>query len=641
MIILIVLLLLFLYYIEPSLTKQSLKINNEHGSARWSTKNEIQKNFVKEKIGKINEAGFPIYYSKNNKFVYFDRETPHWLYIGSTGSGKTATSVLSECSFYATAKKKKSMFITDPKGEIFEKTSQMFKDNGYNILTLDFRNPSLSNHLNILDSIINEYELYLENNEKSIKEVDRQKSIVYKNNSIFHLAECNQLVDSLSSMIMNDITAHEKFWNNSACDLLYGLIFFFLEEYGERKIKRENITLTSIKKFQNSFMTEKNMRLLKKYIEQKDYSSKSKDKLQSLLNISDTTFRSIISTFNERMRLFDDINVENITSESDFDFNILGKKATVLYCCIPDENKIYYSLISIIVSLIYKSLVILSNEQQNKRLPVELVFMLDEFANTPPLTDIETLVSVARSRGMWFRFFIQSFAQLDNLYGKDISQVIQDNCGLVYLKTNTQETAEAISRRLGNKTIKSNSLNYSFENNNGSHSINLMSRNLLTADEIKQLHHKVIIFPTLGYPIFRNTVIYTKFKCYTSGKISRHIRPLERLINTYYTIDQLNSNSNENNENINTEEKIRFQLIIKEILKSFVNVGYEIEYNTVNNLSCASIYLTAPMSKSDIIVLNDLSKKMNFHFNVIMGKENIKRENRNSKIEIFLIQDKM
>ena len=96
MIILIVLLLLFLYYIEPSLTKQSLKINNEHGSARWSTKNEIQKNFVKEKIGKINEAGFPIYYSKNNKFVYFDRETPHWLYIGSTGSGKTATSVLSE-----------------------------------------------------------------------------------------------------------------------------------------------------------------------------------------------------------------------------------------------------------------------------------------------------------------------------------------------------------------------------------------------------------------------------------------------------------------------------------------------------------------------------------------------------------------
>lgn len=35
------------------------------------------------------------------------------------------------------------------------------------------------------------------------------------------------------------------------------------------------------------------------------------------------------------------------------------------------------------------------------------------------------------------------------MYGKDISQIILDNCGLVYLKTNTQETAEAISKRLG------------------------------------------------------------------------------------------------------------------------------------------------------------------------------------------------
>ena len=35
----------------------------------------------------------------------------------------------------------------------------MFEDNGYTILTLDFRNPSLSNHLNILEPIIREYEL--------------------------------------------------------------------------------------------------------------------------------------------------------------------------------------------------------------------------------------------------------------------------------------------------------------------------------------------------------------------------------------------------------------------------------------------------------------------------------------------------
>lgn len=631
------LIILFLYFIEPFITKQSLKNNNEHGSARWSTKKEIHKNFVKEKVGKIQDAGFPVYYSQNNKYIWFDKGTPHWLYIGSTGSGKTATSVLNECSFYATAKKKVSMFITDPKGEIFEKTSKMFKEQGYNVFTLDFRNPSYSNHLNVLNPIIEEYELYLENDKNSRNEQDRYKSMELKNNSILHLAECNQLVDSLSSMIMNDITAHEKFWNNSACDLLYGLIFFFLEEYEQRKISRDKITLTSIKKFQNSSMTDKNMKVLKKYIEQKDYSSKAKDKLQSLLNISDTTYRSIVSTFNERMRLFDDINVENITSESDFDFNILGKEPTVLYCCVPDENKIYYSLISIIVSLIYKSLVILANEQENKRLPIELIFMLDEFANTPPLPDIETIVSVARSRGMWFRFFIQSFAQLDNLYGKDISQVIQDNCGLVYLKTNTQETAEAISRRLGNKTIKSNSMNYSFGNSSGSQSISLISRNLLTADEIKQLHFKTIIFSTIGYPIFRDTIIYKKFKCYKSGHIDRNVRTLKRLTNTYYTVEELNNNKcNETNYTMSSEVKYKLDLIVKEILKLFINVGYELDYTAINNLYGVHIYLSAPMSKSDLVLLNELSKKLNFRFNIFIGKENVQRENRNSKIEVFL-----
>ena len=99
-----------------------------------------------------------------------------------------------------------------------------------------------------------------------------------------------------------------------------------------------------------------------------------------------------------------------------------------------------------VLSLIYKTLVLLSNTQPNKRLPYDLVFLLDEFANTPPLEDIETIVSVARSRGMYFQFFLQSFAQLDNLYGKEVSQIIQDNCGLAYLKTNTQETAESISK---------------------------------------------------------------------------------------------------------------------------------------------------------------------------------------------------
>lgn len=627
--------LFFLYLIESIITKQKIQNNNEHGSARWSTKQEINKHFHKQNINNIEKSGFPVYYSKDNKFVWFDYDTPHWIYLGSTGSGKSVTAVIPECSFIATAKNKRSVFITDPKGEIFSTTSKMFKDNGYKILTLDFRNPSLSNHLNVLEPIIKEYELFNEYDKLSINE----NNVEYKNKSIEHLAECNQLISSLSTMIMEDKTAKEVFWNNSASDLLYGIISLFLEDYIDGKIKREQITLSSIKKFQNSSMSDKNLKTLKKYIQTKPYGFKSKDKLIPIISTSDNTYKSITSIFNERMTLFDDINVENITSNSDFEFDDLGKEPTVLYCCIPDESKIYYTLVSIVVSLIYKTLVVLCNNQPKKRLPYDLVFLLDEFANTPPLPDIETIVSVARSRGMQFQFFLQSFAQLDNLYGREVSQIIQDNCGLAYLKTNTQETAEAISKRLGNKTIETSSLNYqlSLTNNNGSRGTSLIARNLLTSDEIKQLHFKTIIFPTIGYPIFRDTVVYKKFKCYQEGMINRKIRPLTRL-NNYYTVENLVFNENKEDK-LNTKElqiKSKLVNIINQVIKIFGKVDFNVEYVKNNDEMIAELYLSPPLSLTDIEKLETLSSNLNFYYNAISDKQKINISNRNSKIEIKL-----
>lgn len=645
--------IIFLYFIEPILAKEKIKNNNEHGSARWSTFGEIKKNFKKETIADINKSGFPVYFSKDNKKVWFDHQTPHWIYLGSTGSGKSVTSVIPNCSFIATAKTKKSVFITDPKGEIFQTTSQLFKDNGYDVLTLDFRHPEYSKHINLLEPVIKEYELYDKYKKLSENEKDEEKIIDYKNKSIVHFAEANQLVNDITTMIMDDPTAREKFWNNSAGDLLYGIIFLFLEEYVDGNIKRNQITLTSVKKFQNSSMTDANNKKLKKYMELKTYEMKSKDKLLPILNISDTTYRSITSTFNERMRLYDDVNVENITSNSDFEFDSLGKKPTVLYCCIPDESKIYYSLISIIVSLIYKTLVILCNEQLNKRLPYDLVFMLDEFANTPPLADITTMVSVARSRGMSFNFYLQSFAQLDNLYGKDVSQVIQDNCGLAYLKTNTQSTADEISRRLGTRGVETSSLNYSmsFINNNGSKNTSLISRSLMTADEIKQLHYKTIIFPTKGHPILRDTITYDKFSCYKAGMIERQKRPLERLVETYYTVEDIPTPNNSQQTTKSTPQrvelntvdpKIKQQLekIINELLKVFINVDYEVEYSNIDKIDYAHLYLSSIMSNADILAINNLSETMNFYFTIISSKEKVNRKNRNSKIEIYLKDNK-
>ena len=84
------------------------------------------------------------------------------------------------------------------------------------------------------------------------------------------------------------------------------------------------------------------------------------------------------------MAIFDDVNVANVTSTSDFDFDILGKEKSALYVIVPDEDKVYYTLVTIIVGLLYKELVKLANSTGKRKVLIEIDWILDEFSNCPP-----------------------------------------------------------------------------------------------------------------------------------------------------------------------------------------------------------------------------------------------------------------
>lgn len=650
LLVLIVFIICFIY-IEPVIAKHKIKNNNEYGSARFSTESEINKNFVKEKISNIQDVGFPVYYDKNVTHVWFDKETPHYVYLGSSGSGKSVTCVINMVTFIANAKKPRSIFVTDPKGEIYHTTSKMLNDKGYKVLTIDFRHPELSNHINILEPIICEYERYIEYEKLTDKTINESEKLDYQNKSISSYAETNRLITSLASMITYDKSqGKDPFWNNSAKNLLEGLIGFFLEEYKDGKICREQITMTSIRKFQNSTMEEKNSKKFKSYIEQKPYGSKSKDSLIPILSSSENTYKSITSVFSEKMAIFDDVNVANVTSKSDFEFDILGKEKSALFVIVPDEDKIYYTLVTIILGLLYKELVKLANSNENKKCPVEIDWICDEFSNCPPLVEpsIESIISVARSRGLRYHLFIQSLSQLDNVYGKEVAQIILDNSGLAYLKTNTMDTAEAISKRLGKKTIESNSISQSVSltNYNGNKSTSLIARDLLTPDEVKNLHYKTIIFPNIGYPIFRDTVIYKKLSCYSSGELERQITPLVDLSNTYFTVEDIKTKydrlfRNRNDKSIykeelseydkfKEEEKVKLNKIVEIVQDQLKDKISLFEFKENNNRTYASFELSKPLNTKELTFIKGKINKDVFHLEIDNGN------NTKSTIEIHL-----
>ncbi len=684
--------------LEPRFSKRKLENKNEHGSSKFADLKEIQNTFVKENINDINSVGFPVWYEKKNgnfENVYFDNKSPHFLLIGSTGSGKSVTVVIPECIMFATAKEKHSVVVTDPKGEIFKSTSKIFKDNGYDVITIDFRNPNKSNKINIMQPIIDEWKEYCNSNKTmlflfahfikcnriKLENIDEEKYVdkiknkynleeylidiisnnksylselltnkkmyendllndklgdnenlkdymltktndeiiymirEYQNISSKHQAESNRLVISLADLIFVDKDANDKFWINSAKQLFIGIVGVFLEDYQEGLIPENKINISSVKKFQNSSLIKENQSFLQKNVNNRKYGNLSKDYLTSILSAAENTYKSITAVFGEKMAIFDDLNVENVTSISEFEFSSLGKKPVALFIIVPDEDRAYFQLVTIIIGMLTKDLTKFANlPENNGTLPVKIEWLLDEFANCPPLSSIETLVSVARSRGMRFQFFIQSFSQLNQVYGKEVASIIQDNCALVYLKTNTVETAKVISEKLGKSTIETNSISKSTDpmKVGANQTTSLMGKELLTVTEIISLKYKTIIFPTVSNPIFRDTYLYSDlFPIYKNVEVlDRKTKVLKRITSNYYTVEELRRNYNtKNNQIINQVAKNMQSQFQQNIQKEIARVTKNIKPLPVeNDVVC------------DNEVINDLRNKLFIEYDINISK---------------------
>lgn len=623
---LIIGLILFILIIEPKLSRRKLKNNNEHGSSKFADIKEIKENFDKEELNNINMSGFPVWYEKEKgkfKNVYYDNKSPHYVLIGSTGSGKSITVSIPMCIQFATAKEKHSVVLTDPKAELFKTTGKIFEDNGYNVVTIDFRNPTKSSKINIMQPIIDEWKehciydknmmfflsYYIKSNKIVIEKmfsnkkyqeqiIDKYKLVDYiieiiknnqdelekniknkkyfdnysymeytgeklkeylnnlsnleildkikemQNNSSNHQAEANHLVISLANLIFTEKESKDPFWINSSKQLFIGLAGIFLEDYKKGLIDENKINIASIKKFQNSSLIKENQMYLQRNLNTRSYGNLSKDYLTSILSSAENTYKSVTAVFGEKMSIFDDLNVENVTSISEFNFTDVGRKPTALYIIVPDEDKSYYQLVTIILGMLIKDLSKFANMPENNgMLPVKVEWILEEFANMPPINDIHVSVSVARSRGMRYIFFIQSFAQLDQIYGKEIASIIIDNSALCYLKTNSVECAQIIEKKLGRATITTNSLSTSTDpfKIGGNQTTSLLGRELLTANEIISLKYKTIIFPVFGNPIFRDTYMYSDlYPKYKKVAIcEREIKVLKRLTDNYYTVEKL------------------------------------------------------------------------------------------------------
>ncbi|EJP83645.2 hypothetical protein IC3_05156 [Bacillus cereus VD142] len=128
-------------------------------------------------------------------------------------------------------------------------------------------------------------------------------------------------------------------------------------------------------------------------------------------------------------------------------------KPIAIFMITPDYDTSNHVIASIFVRQLYFILAKGASLARDNECHREVVFLLDEFGNMPSIEGMATLATVCLGRNIRFNLIIQAYSQLKNKYGED-ADTIDGNCGnTIYILTNDQETAEKVSKKLGNKTI--------------------------------------------------------------------------------------------------------------------------------------------------------------------------------------------
>lgn len=398
------------------------------GYSNWANAKDIKNDDDVRKVlassPKYEYAGVPLL--SNGTDLWVDNGEYHTLVIGSTGSGKTQCIILPQVK--TLIKNGESLVITDPKGEIYEKTGEMLRENGYQIILLNFREPQKGNCWNPLDL---PYRLY--------KNGNKDKGI--------------ELTDDLALNILYDDTAKndDPFWEKTAADYFSGIALALFEDAPADQININSINLISSvgdEKFGGSTY-------IKEYFNYKDPTSAAYVNAIGTVSAPNETKGGIISVFKQKVKLFASReNLSEMLSYNDFDISSIGKQKTAVFIIIQDEKKTYHSLATIFIKQVYESLIDVAQASGGK-LPVRTNFLLDEFANMPPLKDVTTMITAARSRQIRFTLIIQNFAQLNQVYGQHEAETIKGNCGnIVFLISTELAALEEISKLCGEKKSK-------------------------------------------------------------------------------------------------------------------------------------------------------------------------------------------
>ncbi len=514
----------------------------EHGSARWANKKEINslldkppkqkwkladlfkrkpkpKKPPKPKKGEFIEDK-NIILTNDVKMSLNTRQTRknlNVMVIGGSGSGKSRFYVKPNLMQANT-----SYVCTDPKGELLRSTGKMLEGYGYKIKVFNLIDMAHSHNYNPFNYI------YDVDGNYSTTAVIKMVNVLMKNTQkeggggsdqfwddstkallaalCFYLVECESKEMQNFSEVMKLLKKAEVKEGKDEFQSDLDLIFDALEH--PEKYRTDEAEKNEQFKSLNLIDLAKNAKAPSQYMCLKYYKDFKK--------AAGDTAKSILISTAVRLQAFNIPEVMDLTCCDNIHLEMIGDEKTVMYIIIPSSDDTFNFLAAMMYTQLFDVLYDRANFKHGGRLPIHVRCLLDEFANVGTIPRFEELLATMRSMEISANVIIQNLSQLKKMY-KDSWENVLGNCdSLLFLGGQEPTTLEHISKTLGKETIDTRSRNRT-RGRQGSTSENdgILGRELMTVDELKIMKdNECILFVRGIYPFFCNKFVIEKHPNY-------------------------------------------------------------------------------------------------------------------------------
>ena len=356
----------------------------------------------------VNYSGIPYFHDENS--IYVDDKDSHTVVIGSTGSGKTQTTVLPQLRLSMLANE--SMVVIDEMGELYKKLGSELNKRNYKTFVINFQDTTRSNNFNPL---LVPYHFYKQGNiDLAMRIVENIGNIIYQ----------------------QDNKEADPFWTTSARNCFVGLTLYLFENAQE-----DEINFTSIYALSNQ-IEEGNKG--KEILESLPPTNPANINLASTLLAPTETRGSILSVFRQTLGLLTSrVQISSLLSFSDFNLEEIVDEKFALFI-VGEPTKLVSKYMAMIIDELYD--VVNSKGKRNKRINV----ILDRFTEINPISDFHNVLSRSRALNIRFTLLIDSITSLILLYGREETLLIYNNIAtIIYLYSSDEDTLRKISELAG------------------------------------------------------------------------------------------------------------------------------------------------------------------------------------------------